>query len=123
MSSSFNSFFKLVLAFRSAFPHLLGGHTRRAERGVGGQYFGRRETLGFPSYSNNLSRFFPVLSSETLVNVAFLGIQSVVLSLPVSTLPRSPPRQTKKSRIGRLELISLLMQYFIKDSVTVCNKK
>jgi hypothetical protein len=31
-----------------------GGHTRQAERGVGGQYFGRRE-IGLPSYSNNLS--------------------------------------------------------------------
>jgi hypothetical protein len=31
-------------------PPLLGegGHTRRAERGVGGQYFGRRETLDCP---------------------------------------------------------------------------
>jgi hypothetical protein len=68
-------------------------------------------------------RFFPVLSSETLLNVAFLCIQSVVLSLPVSTHPQSPPRQTKKYRIGRLALISLVMQYFIKGSVTVCNEK
>jgi hypothetical protein len=30
------------------------GHTRRAERGVGGHYFGRRD-IGLPSYSNNLS--------------------------------------------------------------------
>ncbi len=34
-------------------PTKAGVHTRRAERGVGSQYFGRRETL--PSYSNNLS--------------------------------------------------------------------
>ncbi len=72
------------------------------------------------SYSYPFSmEVFSVLSSETLLNVAFLGIQSVVLSLPASTHPRSPPRQTKKYRIGRLPLISLVMQYFIKGSVTV----
>ncbi len=33
-----------------------GVHTRREERGMGGQYFGRRVTyVGLPSYSNNLS--------------------------------------------------------------------
>jgi hypothetical protein len=26
----------------------VGGHTRRAERGLGGQYFGRRETWDWP---------------------------------------------------------------------------
>jgi hypothetical protein len=29
-------------------PLLGGGHTRRAERGVGGQYFGRQETRDSP---------------------------------------------------------------------------
>ncbi len=42
---------------------------------------------------------------------------------PVSTHPRSPHRQTKKSGIGRLALISFVTQYFITGSVTVCNEK
>ncbi len=32
-----------------------GVHTHRAERGPGGQYFGRRKIIGLASYSNNLS--------------------------------------------------------------------
>jgi hypothetical protein len=38
-------------------PALGGGHTRRAERGVGGQYFvfWKTRDIGLPSYSNNLS--------------------------------------------------------------------
>jgi hypothetical protein len=37
-----------VLRLPKYCPLLRGGHTRRVERGMGGQYFGRREKKDFP---------------------------------------------------------------------------
>jgi hypothetical protein len=49
-----------------------GVHTRRAARGVGGQYFGRRET-GLPSYSNILSTLstFPASNDDLVLKVTW----------------------------------------------------
>jgi hypothetical protein len=44
-----------------------GGHTRRAERGVGGSIFWKTRDRGLPSCSNNLS------THQTL-NVVFTGV-------------------------------------------------
>jgi len=63
-----------------------------------------------------VSASFSVLSSETLLNVAFLGVQSIVCrskSTRAGATPRSHCKQSKKSGIGKLPLINLEMQYFI----------
>ncbi len=41
-------------------PAFIGGrgHTRRAERGVGGSIFWKTRDIGLPSYSNNLSKTY-----------------------------------------------------------------
>jgi hypothetical protein len=44
-------------------PPLLGeggGHTHRAERGVGGSIFWKTRDIGLPSYSNNLSTLLSI---------------------------------------------------------------
>jgi hypothetical protein len=40
------------------------GHTRRAERGVGGQYFGKRETLDWPLTVIFSLRLYQLLMKE-----------------------------------------------------------
>jgi hypothetical protein len=43
-----------------------GGHTRRAERGVGGSIFWKTRDIGVASFSNNLSRDDPMFERHEI---------------------------------------------------------